>query len=100
MGEWAKFSKDASDAKGEKSVMKHRPQSIDEWELLIPRYARVAVRNAYRKTMASEGFVIKVQDGFLVKANADGTFVRLKRLTDPTGVKKGDRVRIERIGTL
>ena len=50
--------------------------------------------------MASEGFVIKVQDGFLVKANADGTFVRLKRLTDPTGVKKGDRVRIERIGTL
>ncbi len=75
--------------------MKQRPKSIEEWELLIPRYACVAVRKAYRKTMASAGFVIKVQDEFLVKSYADGTFERLKRLAAPTSVKKGDRVRIK-----
>ncbi len=74
--------------------MTRRPKTYEELEEQLPRYARNAVRIAYRKAMRTAGYVIKAQDGFLVKAYADGRCERLKKLPEPTEVKAGVKYRI------
>jgi hypothetical protein len=68
--------------------------TYEELEEKLPSYALEAVRRAYRNTMRVAGFVIKVQNGHLVKAYRDGKSEIIKKLPEPTKVKVGQRIRI------
>jgi len=68
--------------------------TYEELEEKLPSFAQKAVRRAYRQTMRTAGFVIKVQNGYLVKAYRDGKLEIIKKLPEPTKVKVGLRIRI------
>ena len=71
-----------------------KKRTYEELEEKLPSFARMAVRRAYRETMTTAGYVIKVQDGYLVKAFSDGRCEILRKLPEPTKVTAGQRVRI------
>ncbi|MFM7132272.1 MAG: hypothetical protein ACKO0V_23230 [bacterium] len=74
--------------------MNQKERTIEELEELMPTYARWGVRKAYRETMALAGYVIEVEEGYLVKAFQDGRRERLKKMPERMKVKAGQRFEI------
>ena len=74
-------------------LIDEKTMSIIEQE--IPKLAKGATRQAYVQALAAGSSVVKVVEGKLVKAYADGSVEVLKKLKDPVKVEIGSTVRLQ-----
>jgi hypothetical protein len=77
----------------QESPMKHRPvlseAAMQDAEARFPELAAQAGRAAHQRALQRLGKVVKVQDGQLVEARADGTVQVLRVLPAATVVQRG-----------